>query len=987
MRCHVVQSGDRLELHSPNFALHVNIGAALRARALENRPGGRTITLGDGSELAVDVDRTAHRISIAGWRTGTSDGTELDDDTGIQAGFHRRDFRDQAWRSVLNPALARGADRGQGCQWTRTHFLLPRVYAEEAITLVLGGFGLFDYRTMRVFLNGHEIGVRHALRRWNEPGSFDFGRGSSAYQYLRFDQDNVLALQLEDNFARPPQFDELDPLHSRHFYREVWPAQFEQYIVVGQPFETPRFHVADVQVEAEGEQGRVACVLQATDGSLAANIRYCWDTEHPVIRRFTQIRNTGGEPLRLLNVRLGSYSTNSNVSDGEQGFPVYLDEHVWMGLAHPSGWATGLDGTVRLRQYPAALLAPGEAYDCMEVVFGVTRPGEARSGFRNHIAGRMRRVLRGRDKALAIFEGLGSWDYDPAAEAGHASDSVSQEASDERLLPNLRAMVQGQAEAGYHFDYYAIEMWADYYGDWTRPDPIRFPDGFKHINAELAKIGTAPGLWMDVCSGNWSIGGNPLVPRSYQHDPGYPPSIATLCLAAEPVRTLYRMGLRHHILENGVRLLKQDGPYPLCYNPGHDHLPGVYSTEATQNVIVEALGAWDAICPDVFLMLYWGYRSPWWLLHADTVFEPGFHIEAGNPGGSPTLYVRDSVTQGLDQGQWWCSEIPPLGKDSLGVWLSHWKWNSSIGTERWQEGFVMDMGRGSLLAQPWSDGPWLSPPERKQIAEFIALLRARPECFRNSRFVLGNPWRDEPYGYCCTDGTRAFLALHNCTWSDAQLQLELNEAWGLPDAGEWDLYRWYPAPARLTVEGTPATGTVTLAARPFSVQLIEVVPAGMEPSLSRQFAEEGLPRSFAEPSCEVAVQVDHREGLEPAHLPREDERQKDGSLPPKHIVRLRGEVPASSTGGTLAVTVELRRGSAAFLVDDIGKDFAAQGTLSGRHVACVPVVRNRTFAIPWQAWRITIGAAPQPREVEMIITALIPEDVVAQYHAYFIPDV
>jgi len=68
----------------------------------------------------------------------------------------------------------------------------------------------------------------------------------------------------------------------------------------------------------------------------------------------------------------------------------------------------------------------------------------------------------------------------------------------------------------------------------------------------------------------------------------------------------------------------------------------------------------------------------------------------------------------------------------------------------------MDMCRGSMLAQPWSDASWLSPDERKQMAEFIALLKGQPGCFRNSRFVLGNPWKGEPYGYVCSNGKRAF---------------------------------------------------------------------------------------------------------------------------------------------------------------------------------------------------------------------------------------
>jgi len=74
---------------------------------------------------------------------------------------------------------------------------------------------------------------------------------------------------------------------------------------------------------------------------------------------------------------------------------------------------------------------------------------------------------------------------------------------------------------------------------------------------------------------------------------------------------MYSSAFRYHIRENGVRLLKFDNFRPLCYNPKHSHLPGVYSTEAIGDAVIGTLLDLDAERPDVFLMLYWGYRSPW----------------------------------------------------------------------------------------------------------------------------------------------------------------------------------------------------------------------------------------------------------------------------------------------------------------------------------------------------------------------------------------
>ena len=249
-------------------------------------------------------------------------------------------------------------------------------------------------------------------------------------------------------------------------------------------------------------------------------------------------------------------------------------------------------------------------------------------------------------------------------------------------------------------------------------------------------------------------------------------------------------------------------------------------------------------------MLYWYYLSPWWLQYGDTVFDVGMHMEGASFSPYPTLRARESVARRLDRGRWMLKDWPALGWDTLGIWLSDWPWNSHIGKEAWQGGVIMDICRGHLLAQIWSDTPYLSPDERRQMADFIALLKARPECFRNSRFILGNPWKDEPYGYCCTDGKRAFLAINNGVWKDSTLTLELNSAWGLPEGKRWDVYRWWPDAAKL---GGEHGAKATLALRPMDIVLLEVVPAGEPPTLNRKFEPRAMPTSFEEPSRELAI--------------------------------------------------------------------------------------------------------------------------------------
>jgi hypothetical protein len=355
-----------------------------------------------------------------------------------------------------------------------------------------------------------------------------------------------------------------------------------------------------------------------------------------------------------------------------------------------------------------------------------------------------------------------------------------------------------------------------------------------------------------------------------------------------------------------------------------------------------------------------------------------------------------------------CADVPPLGKDSLGVWLSNWGWNSGIGKERWQEGFVMDLGRGSLLAQPWSDHGSLAPEERRQLADFIRLLKQRTDCFLNTRSVFGDPWKNEPYGYCCSNGQRAFFSLNNCTWSDAALILELGPASGLPEGRHWDVYRWYPHPAKLSgVRGGRSqfprgeNGTVSMAAReggsfektaiinlrPFAVGLLEAVPVGERPSLDRPFERASASSAFAEPSRTVELAVSEGPAAKAAEVPREigPNRADRASLPPKKVLEVKCEIPPSKNGGMLVIIAQMRRGEMDAPRGDNGSYFAASAKIAGQEAPCETIVPRSSFDAPWQGWRIPFGPSATSRPAESLITAMIPAEITLTCRGYFLP--
>jgi len=167
----------------------------------------------------------------------------------------------------------------------------------------------------------------------------------------------------------------------------------------------------------------------------------------------------------------------------------------------------------------------------------------------------------------------------------------------------------------------------------------------------------------------------------------------------------------------------------------------------------------------------------------------------------------------------------------------------------------MDLCRGSLMAQIWTDTNWLTPSERRQLADFIALLRSNPDCFDNSRFILGDPWKSEPYGYACANRQRAFVAIHNACLDDRVVTLKLGPEWGLPDHGTWNVHRWYPQPATLLDHGKPLGRKAQIILRPYPVTLLEVTPVGEPASLGRSFPEAELSTEFAEPTRTLDLSV------------------------------------------------------------------------------------------------------------------------------------
>jgi len=972
------------------FAFEMDASQGLKAISWQNKLSGETLALGGGAELGVVLDQAKERIWIEGWHFQRTDKAAVgaDEESGFLAGYHRPEYPDidesmqdaARWQRCTGLCPLVVADSHWA--WARTRVFLPEAVEGEPLTLTLGGFGVGDFRHTRVFFNGELIGERKPSGAWFEPGTYVLRPEHPAYAKLRFGQVNILALQLGGSINRNARLDAVDPSGAH-----TWPYPFIIQPPYFQHIEAGENPVRKLSFEVEshaGGQEELRVVLAAREESLRAEILYRSEDSGRTLVKSVTLTNTGAQAVRVMNLGLGDYRTGVEVTEGNMGFPVYADGASFFTLDHPAGWAMGEAGRVRLRQFPGVSIEPEASFACMNAVLGVAEAGRARDAFLAHLTPRMRRVRRGHDRAYSVMDMFGGWPVPPTKIDQFLDDQLTEAI----CLEHAERLRKFHDKTGESFDLVSVDFWQDPAADLVRFNR-HFPDGFDRAKRALTETGPRHGLWIDSSVfAKWHIGRNPLALGCLAGEPSYniPTDLSkdwaqtVICRAAEPIRTIFKNAFRHHIRQEGARMLKFDNLISVCHSQRHGHWPGVYSTEAIYNSVIGFLEAMDEASPDVFLMLYWGYRSPWWLLHGDMLFECGLMMEAASPSPTPSLYVRDGVALTLDQGTAFSDDVPKLGKDSLGVWLSRWPWNSSIGKERWQEGVVMDLCRGNLLFQPWMGEDALTEAEMRDMAHFMRLLRLRPECFRHSRTILGDPWKNEPYAQVCSDGRRAFVAVNNFAWRDYPLAFDKPAVFGIDLAAGFTVFRHYPEPARLS-------GT-TDCLRPFQVALYELVPAGQAPSSEIAFPNAPAVAAFAEPTVAVAIMARNTS----ANIGKEDKTVATAgvydaikeSTDAWRGFAVSGNAPVSQSGGTLVVCAVASRNGKAVPTGSIGSYFKASLTMNGTDTSIAAVLPDKTYPATWQAWRIGVPASAVANPFELTIACRLAADVRLDFQAHYI---
>jgi hypothetical protein len=782
-----------------------------------------------------------------------------------------------------------------------------------------------------------------------------------------------------------------DEVLKHYVFEPVWADQF---VSVGQPY----LRVSDFEVQELRQADTHRVVFELRSPTQGIRVSAYYELEGPARRKWVEVNNTGNQELLLLDVQLDDFATSASTSEGGPGEPIFVGDEAFSALEHPAGLNQGDQGRIRLMHFPARRLPPGSSARSHTALLTVAKAGQSLEQFVSYIQQKSPR----KKKAISLYTPYGinnQWGGCPPL-------------ADAETLDVLRVLERWQ-QRGLKFEYFTLDQgWMDTSFDLTRFAPQCYPNGPSKVVERVKALGMKLGLWFSVSGGGWSCGEYPAVEPSFVPAPGGPdapkPSrpayrngyIANggvpeqLCVASEPYFSILRNAILYHIREHSLKFFKLDIGNYYCNSTRHSHLPGKYSVEAMYERLLDIAHSARQADPDVYVMWYWGVRSPFFALHGDSIFESGLYMEGSGTSWFPTLYYRDSVTLNLDQSTQFAKTIPPINKDSLGVWLSDIRWGNFMGNERWKEALIMDLGRGNLLfPQFWSDVYLLHDRDVDFLVAMDSLVKQNEPLFLKRRSILGDPWKNEVYGYAYFQGTHGFLFINNVHFASRKAELRLDPALGLEAAPGTavEIVSHFPERKRIVREdgsGFRVGDRAEVWIRPFEVLMLEVLPAESVPANlpSRQLTGQqaaSLGVSMPLEPQPLADWMDIR-FADVARFEQQGHRKKVQAWA-STLPRLEGEQPI------LAIAVRLREGKVEWRYSPVVAEIVQVVCHIGEQKAqLIPVPDARQYGntqkagCSWVVYKVRLNPQWSQKRLQFAVHAYVPEGVEADVEAWVV---
>ena len=380
-------------------------------------------------------------------------------------------------------------------------------------------------------------------------------------------------------------------------------------------------------------------------------------------------------------------------------------------------------------------------------------------------------------------------------------------------------------ERGLNLDAFVLDDgWDVYRSDWALRSE-QFPRGLEPLAEALKSMGTRLGMWLGPIGGyshrDWRVG--------FMRSQGYETVGDQMCVAGERYKQLLKKRVVDFVGKDGVGYFKWDGIQFSCSEPGHGHLPDIYSRRAVMQSVIDLCQSVRNEYKDIFLNVTSGtWLSPWWLKYANTIWMQGSDYGYANV---PSISRRDRAITYRDfvlfddlcKQEFW---FPIANLMTHGVIKGELELlgERDEPLDKFTDDALLYLARGISMWELYISPDLLTDREWDSLAAAIRWAKDRFQTLRLTEMVGGDPGELKPYGYVHFQGKRGIVAARNPFIEEQALKIELLPSFGLDtDASSLVVEKVYPA--RFVFPQLQSTGSIIeLPLQGYETAVYEIYP-------------------------------------------------------------------------------------------------------------------------------------------------------------------
>ncbi len=347
-----------------------------------------------------------------------------------------------------------------------------------------------------------------------------------------------------------------------------------------------------------------------------------------------------------------------------------------------------------------------------------------------------------------------------------------------------------------------------------------FPDGLTKVAQAAARYDAAPGIWLSPWGGYSKPKEQRLASARAQ---GFETNEGGLALSGPKYYRYFRDACLDMIEKYGVNQFKFDGT-----GNANEVIKGS-EFDSDFDAAIHLIGELRAKKPDLYVNLTTGtYPSPFWLLHADSIWRGGDDHSFAGVGTNRQRWItyRDSQVY-----RWVVEDGPLFPMNSLMLHgLIFARYAERLGSDPGHD-FPDEVhsyfGTGTQLQEMYITPSLLSPEDWDVLAEAAKWSRDNAQTLKDSHWIGGDPARLEVYGWASWSPEKAIVTLRNPGDQPQDFPASLAALLELPEnSGPAYLARspWKSDSAQQTMR-IPAQQAHKFRLQPFQVLTLELVPS------------------------------------------------------------------------------------------------------------------------------------------------------------------